>query len=191
MDTFKEESYYEVNEIDDVKFAWVSRPYISLSLKENLKGADILFIPLENFRPNYPLLFPEGTIDLYYKAVNELPNLNIGICVEEHDYKEIALHSDILRLGQFLVEYIAAPLFVSWLWSVINSKSQKESNPIIEVNLIVVEGSTAKQFKYRDEKSNFEATIKKEVETYCHSKSGIKKNTFSNDKFGRNIDEHV
>lgn len=191
MSSFKEEFYYEVSEIEDGKLAWVSRPYISLSLKENLKGTDILFIPLEKFRPNYPLLFPEGTIDLYYKAVNELSNLNIGICIEEHDYKEIVLHSDIIRFGQFLVEYIAAPIFVNWLWSVINSKSQKESNPIIEVNLIIVDDNTAKQFKYKDKKSNFESTIKKEVETYCHSKSGIKKCTFSNDKVGRNMDEHV
>lgn len=191
MGTFTEEFYYEVNEIEDGKLAWISRPYISLSLKENLKGADILFIPLENFRPNYPLLFPEGTIELYYKAVNELTNLNIGICIEDHDYKEIALHSDIIRFGQFLVEYIAAPLFVSWLWSVINSKSQKESNPIIEVILIVVNDNTAKQFKYKDKKSNFESTIKKEVETYCRSKSGIKRSKFSNDKVGRNMDEHV
>ena len=191
MDTFTEEFYYEVNEIEDGKLAWISRPYIPLSLKENLKVADILFIPLENFRPDYPLLFPEGTIDLYYKAVNELTNFNIGICIEDHDYKEIALHNDIIRFGQFLVEYIAAPLFVSWLWSVIDSKSQKESNPIIEVNLIVVNDNTAKQFKYKDKKSNFESTIKKEVEIYCHSKSGIKRSTFSNDKVGGNMNEHV
>ena len=191
MSNFKEEVYYEVNEIEDNKFNWISRPYISSHLQTQLKDADVLFVPLENFRPKFPLLFPQGTMDLYYKAVRELSELNVGICIEENDYKEIALHSDILRFGQFLVEFIAAPLLVNWLWSVINSKSQKESNPIIEVNLIVVKDGTAKQFKYRDKKSNFEATIKKEVETYCYSKSGILKSTFPNDKIGGNIDEHI
>lgn len=84
-----------------------------------INRADIVFVP-QPFRDTPKPLFPVGNSELFQYVRSNLvePSL-VEIAVEDKDYLELALHADLLRLGQILVEDLALPtlagLLVIWI----------------------------------------------------------------------------
>jgi hypothetical protein len=54
---------------------------------------------------------------------------DVAIAAEDADYKEVVLHSDIVRLATMIVEYAAAPLAIhiigAYLWDLLGSRHQR------------------------------------------------------------------
>ncbi len=95
----------------------IRREYISKKLQEDLVNANVLLVPNEGYGDRTDLIyFPSGTTDLYqYLRERQTEDFKIGICIEDKDFKEVALHADWLIIAQFVVSFVIAPLFVDLL----------------------------------------------------------------------------
>lgn len=116
--TFKQErpeKVFSVQETPQVLDYWLHRPHVSDELRAELAGTHVLLVPDETFREKKGPFFPEGTSSLLGYLQDNLPTLKVDICADDASYRELALHFDLVNLGQFVVELIGAPLFVVWL----------------------------------------------------------------------------
>jgi hypothetical protein len=87
-------------------------------------------LPDAGFRDYPGPVFPQGTVDFLAYLRGHAPNAtSVEIAAEDADYKEIALHFDVVRLATLFVEYAAAPLAInliaSYLWEHLGSRSKK------------------------------------------------------------------
>jgi hypothetical protein len=64
-------------------------------------------------------------------------NIILGICIEEEDYTELSLHSDILRLGEIMVEIVVLPLLINYLYDFIKIEFKKEIKVRFNIKKIV------------------------------------------------------
>ena len=113
--------------------SFIERNYINRESRDRLSQANVLMIPNEGYLERTDLIyFPSGTTDLYqFLKEEESGKMSIDICLEEKDYKEVALHADWLFLASFIVTSIVAPLFVDLLADYIKKhlvKRESETN---------------------------------------------------------------
>jgi hypothetical protein len=163
---------HETDRIDDVIIAdslenfdtWISREYISKALKRDLKKADILLVPIEGFRDKNIIVFPVQTEGLLIYIKKRLPSeYKIDICIENKDYKELALHSDLVVIGRFVVASVVVPILVKIISEYIKQKILKMGEKRkVKVSLTVVnEKGISKNLTYEGEAENFERIINK------------------------------
>ena len=112
---------------DESISAWIKRPYISQSLREELSKANVLIVPNEGYHKRANLLcFPAGTEELLlFLREQREEGLVVDICIEEQDYKELPLHADWLIIADIMVRHIAAPLVVILIVEYIKRQSGK------------------------------------------------------------------
>lgn len=127
---------------------WLHKSYISSSLREQIRKAQIHFVPIENFRDKSQPVFPVKTEELltYFRTHVENKNF-VDICIEDKDYCELALHADSMTLGSFIITAIAVPIFVNIISSYIFEKlgkKQKNSNIKIAITVVIQTGESKK-----------------------------------------------
>jgi hypothetical protein len=129
-----------VTETDRGKEYWASRPGLSPKTAAEIRAADFLIVPWEDFRPGSPALFPQGTTD-FIQVLREGGLREIGLAVDPSTYSEIALHADEWRLPTVFCGVIALPIFLNilsnhldqWLFS-------RPTISIVEEELIIATG---------------------------------------------------
>lgn len=155
--------YFIIEESTDSFSSWLARPYISDQLKKQLAKANVLILPTEGFRDKPEPLFPEGTEGLFsYFQDNKNESLHIDILVEDEEYKEYALHYDLVNIGVFLVVNIITPIFTGLLTNYIQNKlGSKVNKSDITVELIVVDNMKMKatRLQYQGPAVEFEEKI--------------------------------
>lgn len=157
----KEEDNFEIKEIKLDFNALINKSYISKNKKEELINSDIIFLPLENFRKNVPLVFHSGTADFYkYLKINSI-EFQTSLCIEEEDYKEIILHNNTFRFGELILNLLVAPLIVNALWYYISSKLLAKNKDRIEVNIKIVnkKENTYTEIDFKGSVENFENKV--------------------------------
>jgi len=143
---------------------WITKDYISSELKNELKQADILIVPIENFRGIEEPAFPEGTEQLFTylkKQFSSNHKYNIDICIEDEDYMELALHNDLINLGYFILTIGVAPIFVNLISDYISSKlfsSNKDRKIKTSISIIENDG-TSKEITYEGNIEHFDSVI--------------------------------
>ena len=138
--------------------SWINEPYISPELKNELTNSNVLFVPekvnmgeLKNKLSFYSDML--SFHDFLQEKNNE--NLAMGICIEEEDYSELILHSDILRLGEIIVEWVILPLLINYLYDFIKIKRKKE----IQVKLNVHKAENYKKIDFEGSSDDFKHLI--------------------------------
>lgn len=131
---------------------WLSKPYVSSSLRQRLETSNVLIIPQEGYGDYSDPLFVAGTDDLFrYMSHNASNEVVVDVCIADEDYKTLSLHSDILRLGSFLVTSTILPLFVNLLSSYIYEKMRSTKvDTWMDLEITTVNGhdsSTTIKFK--------------------------------------------
>lgn len=93
---------------------WIKRPFVGDNLRQQLSKANVLVVPNEGYGDRVDLIyFPSGTAELFqFIRESGMENLSVEICIEDADYKEVALHADILIVATFVVTSLIAPLAV-------------------------------------------------------------------------------
>jgi hypothetical protein len=85
----------------------------------SVERAGIVLVPDEGFRDQPGPFFPQGTVD-FLAFLRDHAGASVEIAAEDAEYKEVALHFDILRLATLFVHEIAAPaaaaLIANYLW---------------------------------------------------------------------------
>jgi hypothetical protein len=142
---------------------WLNQPFISEKLKNEIRKSEILLVPQIGFRGlDYPV-FPVKTEELFtYLRGKHDGGEKVEICVENENYKEVALHCDLIVIGSFIVTSVAVPILVNLLSSYIKEKLDKRgSESVIKVSLTIENKKKrlSKKITYEGKPDNFNETI--------------------------------
>jgi hypothetical protein len=87
---------------------------LSADTRGAVERAGIVLVPDDGFRGYAGPVFPLGTVDfLHFLRAHAPSGTDVVIAAEDTGYKEVVLHSDIVRLATLFVEYVAAPIAMS------------------------------------------------------------------------------
>jgi hypothetical protein len=169
MESFHSIKEQFIVEKSDLSFnTWLAKPYISNHLRQQLSQSNILLLPLENFREGTGLIFPIGTDEIFsYLKENSPDEVSVDILIEDNDYKEIALFSDLLILvGSFIVTSLVAPLFVNLVSDYFIKKRlpQKTDNQM-RIEILVENHKETTRVFYEGPVSDFYTTVYPVVES--------------------------
>lgn len=128
------------------------KEYIPAEYIDDIKKANCLFIPDENFRGEGETLFPETTRQLFdYFKENEQENLITDIAVSDEGFKKIELHSATINIATMIVEYGVLPivtgLISAFLYDLVKKYHRKKEDTTANVKLIVQETKRKKSKK--------------------------------------------
>lgn len=135
-----------VTETSESKEFWLKQG-LGRDHSSNLSAADLLIVPLKDFRDGVPFLFHQDTPALLRYLAAELGDLKVEICATDEEYVEISLHSSSFRLSAIVVTYVVAPLAINLLSSYVYDELKAKPNDSVELTLIV-EDHQCKSFKF-------------------------------------------
>ena len=93
---------------------WSSLTSINSELRESIRRADLVLVPQPGFGDYEGPLFPVRTEELFqYLRANVPSDMTVELAVDDRDYKELALHSEIIILASILVKKLGAPVAIS------------------------------------------------------------------------------
>ncbi len=120
---------------------WVNREHIDDALRSQLGTANVLIVPCEGFREESIIAFPVLTEGLYHFLRDNAPDgMTVDLCAKDEDYHELALHSDLLMIGYFVVTNAVFPVLVGLLTDYIKAKlSRRAKDSTVKVQFTVVE----------------------------------------------------
>ena len=144
---------------------WASRNSLSPFTRDALLNAKIVLVPHENFGEQVLPVFPDNTTELFRSLREQAPEgITVEIAVEDKDYREVALHSELVRLATILVQWIVAPVAVGLLVEYLKtSLGPRFSQSQVEMSLIVEQecrnGRRAFQLNYKGPAESFAQTV--------------------------------
>lgn len=145
---------------------WSRRPSLSPTIQQAVREADIVLVPFEGFRDYQGVLFPVGTEELVQNLREQLdPNLKFDVAIEDTDYKELALHGDLVIIADFLVKYIVAPVAVGLIVDYLRKRlGSRFRSADVRSSLIVDQSEESvrrtMRISYEGPASTFEAVFK-------------------------------
>ena len=156
--------YLETSTIKDTnesKEYWINQEFIPQNLRNKLKTSNVLFIPEER---HGDLGFYEDVLPfLEYLEKEEYDEINPDICMDGKDYREFILHSDVLRLGKIIIDYVIFPLFSNYLYDYLKKKFSNPCNEDkIEITLNIQENNKNVEFEFRGSVIDFQKLINDE-----------------------------
>jgi len=157
---------------------WSQHPSLKLTTQQALREADILIIPNEGFRNNPDLIFPVGTEELFQSLREKAPkDIKVDIAIEDHDYKELALHFDEICIADFLVKNFIAPFLVNFIAGYLllrlGSRLNKAS---VRCAIVVEQNGKNVRFSYDGPATLYEATMRETLRISNTKKKTEKKN---------------
>jgi hypothetical protein len=131
------QSAIEVSETDQHRAYWLSQGLAQQSLEE-VTAADVLIVPLKDFRERIPFVFHQDTITVARFLEKTLAGqAKIEVLADDEEYLEIALHSEEFRFSPMLVSYVVAPLLVGLLTNYVYDVLKAKPGDSVEMSLIV------------------------------------------------------
>lgn len=161
FDTEKDETRFDVSKSDKGFSYWINRPYVSDSLKKKLVTANVLFVPHENFRDlPYPV-FPVQTTELYHLIEDHNNSaITADICIEDDNYKELAVHADIIEIATFVVQYSVFPILAGLITNYLSKRLGKRIEKAhVRSKIFVEKENQTTMIDYDGPASTFEKTI--------------------------------
>lgn len=140
------EAELNVEETEQGFETWATKDYITSETAERIQNAQVLVLPVENFRDVEGPLFPSKTEEFYrYLRANVPKEHKVEICIEDEDYQELALHYDLIILAGLLVADVSFPIVLNVVSDYIYAKlSTLRRERAIKVTLSVVVDKKAK-----------------------------------------------
>jgi addiction module HigA family antidote len=150
---------------------WSSLPSLTGEIRKAVRQADIVLVPYEGFRNYQGPVFPVGTEELFQIIREQVPTgMEVELAIEDADYKELALHSDIVTIADFLVKYLAAPVAVALITAYLKKRlGGRFSSTQVRASMIVdhSKGDTrqAMRISYEGSATAFERSVKEALTT--------------------------
>jgi hypothetical protein len=125
--------------------------------------ANVLLVPIEGFRERTDPMFHQGTEDLL-QFLRESPNedIRVDICIEDEDYRELALHLDLLVLASAVVTLVVAPIVADLIAEYIKRRlGSREPETIVRSEMFVYDERTGRsvRFSYEGPASAYRDTM--------------------------------
>jgi hypothetical protein len=134
-----DENYLVIKETDVNFETWVNKKFITDNIRQQLSNKDVLIVPSEGFRDLKFPVFPVKTEEVFNFLKKEFPkDVSVDICIEDKDYKEVALHADLVIISTFIVTSVALPVLINVLSSYISKKLFKPESANVRVAITAV-----------------------------------------------------
>ena len=137
----------------DVTFEKIyKKEYIPTEYLDDIKKANLLIIPNENFRDEGDVLFPETTRE-FFDFIREFPNDEIisDIAISDEGFKRIELHSAVIEVAPIIVQWVVLPIatsmIASFLYELAKKYRRKPEDTSAKVQIITEETATKKSKK--------------------------------------------
>lgn len=134
----------------DVTFENIyKKEYIPMEYLDDIKKANLLIIPNENFRDEGDVLFPETTRE-FLDFIREFPNDEIisDIAISDEEFKRIELHSAVIEVAPIIVQWVVLPIatsmIASFLYDLVKKYHRKPEDTSAKVKIITEETETKK-----------------------------------------------
>ena len=148
----------------DITFQEVyKKPYFPSEYEEDLKNANVLFVPYENFRDRELLVLPEDTLNFYeyFKEKARGTEVVADICISDKDYQELELHADVQNLPEILVNIVVFPVVINMISSYLYDRIKtRRSMMKINVNITVDSDGVSKRISYEGDADKFPDVMK-------------------------------
>lgn len=138
-----------------------SKDYYPLEISKPTEQINLLLIPIENFRGEKKLVFPEQTMD-FFKFIESTSHKSVisEIALSDDDYSELELHADLVTLATMVIESGIFPLVVDIVSNYINQKILlRNSESKIKVNIKIVKDESSIDVTYEGDADKFKQTI--------------------------------
>ena len=139
----------EIEETDITFDSIYDKPFIPQDYIEDIKKADILIIPEENFREEGDVLFPETTREFLEYLQEQIPkDTSVDIAISDEDFRKIELHSDLVNVATIIVSStafsIACSMVASFLYDMAKKLLKRPQDLNAKVKIISEETKTKK-----------------------------------------------
>lgn len=139
----------EIEETDITFESIYDKPFIPQDYVEDIKKADILIIPEENFREEGDVLFPETTREFLEYLQEQIPkDMSVDIAISDENFRKIELHSDLVNVATIIVSSaafsIACSLVASFLYDMAKKLLKRPEDLNAKVKIISEETKTKK-----------------------------------------------
>ena len=139
----------EIEETDITFDSIYDKPFIPQDYIEDIKKADILIIPEENFREEGDVLFPETTREFLEYLQEQIPkDMSVDIAISDEDFRKIELHSDLVNVATIIVSStafsIACSMVASFLYDMAKKLLKRTQDLNAKVKIISEETKTKK-----------------------------------------------
>lgn len=125
-----------VKESDRGREYWLDRPWLK-DRRNDVRSADILVVPWEDFREGAPALYPQGSAD-FIRDLSRYGSLTFELAIDEEEYREILLHSKLIRLPVMVVTLVALPALAGMLGNLMSDAVKGNDKPDqVEMSVIV------------------------------------------------------
>jgi len=143
------ETRIEIQDTDITFEDIYAKTYIPQDYIEDIKQADILVIPEENFREEGDVLFPETTSEFLDFIRAEIPQgIVADIAISDEDFRKIELHSDTVNVATIIVNSaffnIACGLVASFLYDLAKKYLKKPEELTAKAKIISEETKSKK-----------------------------------------------
>lgn len=158
----------EVSDCDTTFDSVYQKEYVPQEYIDEIKRANLLILPYEEFRGEACPLFPETTREFYdFLKENSDERVLCDIAISDSDFNRIELHSAAIDVATIIVDSlvyeIAVGLIVSFLWELIRRYHREPENTSAKVEIIVQETKRkkSKKIKYSGPVSGIKDTLEK------------------------------
>jgi len=159
---------------------WSTTPWVNEAIQTAILQSTIVLVPQEGFRDHNGPVFPVGTDGLfnYLREKQTSTGLTVELAVEDAQYVEIALHSDIVRIATAIVSLLLAPLVVNLLGDYIRDRLGGRANKAEVHSSLIVEQTdglhrTSISINYEGPAANFESSMKEAIEAIRTGKAQL------------------
>ena len=144
-------NYKKVQIIDsDLTFEKIyEKKYIPSEYLDEIKKANLLIVPNENFRKKRDVLFPETTRE-FFEYIQDHPNDEIvaDIAISDDNFQRIELHSAVIEVATIIVNVVVLPVAINmisnYLYDLIKKYHRKPEDTSARLKIISEETKTKK-----------------------------------------------
>lgn len=142
---------------------------LSVDARSAVERAGLVLVPDDGFRDFTGPVFPQGTMEfLQFLREHASDGTDVEIAVEDAEYREVAVHFDVVRLATVFVEYAAAPvatgLIAAYLKDWLGSRfTSAQVRAAISVHRKDGMAEQALQISYEGPATTFEKTMSEAI----------------------------
>lgn len=125
------------------------KKYIPSEYLDEIKKANLLIVPNENFRKKGDVLFPETTRE-FFEYIQDHPNDEIvaDIAISDDNFQRIELHSAVIEVATIIVNVVVLPVAINmisnYLYDLIKKYHRKPEDTSARLKIISEETKTKK-----------------------------------------------
>ena len=126
-----------------------NKEYIPKEYIDDIKKANLLIIPTEDFRDEGDILFPETTREFYdYIRENANDDIVADIAISDDDFQRIELHSAVITVATIIVKNAVLPIVTgmisAFLYDLLKKHHRKSEDTTAKVKIITEETKSKK-----------------------------------------------